>query len=91
MSSVVSNSWSEDHLWPTDPSHLGRLRLVRILLSELLRVTWYSTGGTFPLAREGERSVDDDVDLSGSVCYCQTNFLQTRLQWRLTRRETGGH
>lgn len=46
---------------------------------------------TFPLSRQGERPVDDDVDLGGAISHCHPHFLQARLQWCLTSWETSGH
>lgn len=46
---------------------------------------------TFPLPCEGERSVDDDVDLRGTVSHRHANFLQAGLKWCLACWETSGH
>lgn len=46
---------------------------------------------TFPLSGDGERPVDDDVDLRGAGRHRQADLLQPGLQRCLACWETGGH
>ncbi len=46
---------------------------------------------TFPLSCEGQRPIDDNVDLGGAISHRHADFMQAGLQWCLACRETSGN